>query len=136
MLLACLSVTADLARATVYAPPSSPSLTTPPPQQQPPSLPWWEDWPPLSPRPPLPPPYSETCVLVVPSWVTYFRALAGSIFTPPFYKVWGLFNELGCGSGCGWYYFVPILFLPFDERPCARRWPGFGNSDLVPGRAA
>ena len=53
-----------------------------------------------------------------PSARTYLTAVFQWHTMPPFLGtfIWPVLNALGCGSGCGWYWFVPQVFLPHNER--------------------
>ena len=39
------------------------------------------------------------------------------VATSPAYIFWCVLNELGCGSGCGYYNFIPQFMLPHTQRP-------------------
>ena len=46
--------------------------------------------------------------------------------TAPMYPFWVVLNALGCGSGCGYYNFIPQFILPHGQRPnpYGSDWPG------------
>ena len=49
------------------------------------------------------------------------------VATTPLYPFWVVLNGLGCGSGCGFYNFIPQFMLPHDQRPNrygSNNWPG------------